>query len=148
LNNGIAEKDFIKCGSPLGEYELHCTKEIKQQILENQDKIDEYERVGIIKCPICGEIEVTPYGDDEYLPNLRCCNCNHVWLANGKLDDKDNLINQIRNNQAIVDEIKRVQKYAMNYRDITIGSICKQFLEKLHIIQSVQGEGNESIHSW
>ena len=33
-------------------------EQIKKQILENQEKIDEYERVGIIRCPICKEIEV------------------------------------------------------------------------------------------
>jgi len=33
----MKECDFIKCGSPLGEYELHCDKETKQQILKNYE---------------------------------------------------------------------------------------------------------------
>ena len=40
-NLNITEKDFIKCGSPLGEYELHCDKQTKEKIeryLTEQEK--------------------------------------------------------------------------------------------------------------
>lgn len=39
-NTDVKECDFIKCGSPLGEYELHCDKETKQQILNNQAAVE------------------------------------------------------------------------------------------------------------
>ena len=32
--------DFIKCGSPLGEYELHCNEQTKQQIESHYKIVD------------------------------------------------------------------------------------------------------------
>jgi hypothetical protein len=36
----VKKCDFIKCGSPLGEYEIHCTEEQKNQILDWQYLFD------------------------------------------------------------------------------------------------------------
>lgn len=41
----ITEKDFIRCGSPLGEFELHVTREQKMELLKRDmvcDKLLEF----------------------------------------------------------------------------------------------------------
>ena len=63
------------------------------------------------------------------------------YYDDGDLDKKefDKLYQKLLNNQAIVDEIKKLAEEASIHRDITIGSICKQLLETTYHSKCLEG---------